>query len=79
MPSADAIRDPQSLRLTLTLNGQVRQDASTAQMIFPVVALHAFISRMVTLEPSDLISTGTPVGVGSSSGTFLKARDVLRR
>lgn len=75
--SADAIGDPQSLRLTLKLNGQVRQDASTAQMIFPVAAVIAFISRMVTLEPGDLISTGTPAGVGSSSGTFLKAGDVL--
>jgi 2-keto-4-pentenoate hydratase/2-oxohepta-3-ene-1,7-dioic acid hydratase in catechol pathway len=75
--SADAIRDPQSLHLTLTLNGQMRQDASTAQMIFPVAAVIAFIARMVTLEPGDLISTGTPAGVGSSTGTFLKAGDLM--
>src|SRR5262249_11075209 len=54
--SADEITDPQNLRLTLTLNGQVRQDASTAQMIFSVAALIAFIAQMVTLEPGDLIS-----------------------
>jgi 2-keto-4-pentenoate hydratase/2-oxohepta-3-ene-1,7-dioic acid hydratase in catechol pathway len=75
--SADEIADPQSLRLTLKLNGQVRQDASTAQMIFPVAAVIAFISQMVTLEPGDLISTGTPAGVGSTTGTFLKPGDVM--
>jgi 2-keto-4-pentenoate hydratase/2-oxohepta-3-ene-1,7-dioic acid hydratase in catechol pathway len=76
--SADAIPDPQSLRLRLELNGEVRQDASTAQQIFPVAAVIEFISRMVTLEPGDIISTGTPAGVGSTTGTFLKPGDVLR-
>jgi 2-keto-4-pentenoate hydratase/2-oxohepta-3-ene-1,7-dioic acid hydratase in catechol pathway len=76
--SSDEITDPQSLRLTLTLNGETRQNASTAQMIFPVAALIAFVTQMVTLEPGDLISTGTPAGVGSSTGTFLKPGDVLR-
>jgi 2-keto-4-pentenoate hydratase/2-oxohepta-3-ene-1,7-dioic acid hydratase in catechol pathway len=47
-------------------------------MIFPVAAVVAFLSRMVTLEPGDLISTGTPAGVGSTTGTFLKPGDVLR-
>lgn len=73
-----AVPDPQRLRMTLTLNGQVRQDGGTSQMIFPVAAIVAFVSRMVTLEPGDLISTGTPAGVGSSTGTFLKPGDVLR-
>lgn len=75
--SADAIPDPQSLRLTLRLNDEVRQDASTGQMIFPVAALIAFVAQMVTLEPGDLISTGTPAGVGSTTGTFLKRGDVM--
>ena len=76
--SADAIPDPQKLRMTLTLNGEVRQDAITGQMIFPVAAVIAFISQMVTLEPGDMISTGTPAGVGSTTGTFLKPGDVMR-
>lgn len=75
--SADAIPDPQSLKMTLKLNGEVRQDASTVQQIFPVAAVIAFISDMVTLEPGDLISTGTPAGVGSTTGTFLKTGDVM--
>jgi 2-keto-4-pentenoate hydratase/2-oxohepta-3-ene-1,7-dioic acid hydratase in catechol pathway len=75
--SADAIPDPQSLRLTLRVNGDVKQNATTAQMIFPVAAIIAFIAQMVTLEPGDLISTGTPAGVGSTTGTFLKPGDVM--
>ena len=72
------VPDPQALKMTLTLNGQVRQDGSTAQQVFPVAAVIAFISEMTTLEPGDLISTGTPAGVGSATGTYLKPGDVLR-
>ncbi len=75
--SASEIPDPQSLPMKLTLNGETRQDGNTSQMIFPVAALIEFISAMVTLEPGDLISTGTPAGVGSTTGTFLKAGDVM--
>ncbi|MCI0701556.1 MAG: fumarylacetoacetate hydrolase family protein [Planctomycetia bacterium] len=75
--SSDSIPDPQSLRMRLELNGDVRQDASTAQQIFPVAAVIEFISQMVTLEPGDIISTGTPAGVGSTTGTFLKPGDVM--
>lgn len=75
--SADAIPDPQKLPMQLRLNDQVRQDASTALMIFPVAAVIEFISSFVTLEPGDIISTGTPAGVGSTTGTFLKPGDVL--
>ena len=56
--------DPSKLRLVTRVNDQVRQDASTADMIFDVATLIAFISRVMTLEPGDLISTGTPPGVG---------------
>ncbi|MBM3981550.1 MAG: fumarylacetoacetate hydrolase family protein [Planctomycetes bacterium] len=76
--SADAIPDPQALRMKLELNDIVKQDASTAQQIFPVAAVIAFIAEMVTLEAGDLISTGTPAGVGSTTGTFLKPGDVMR-
>jgi 2-keto-4-pentenoate hydratase/2-oxohepta-3-ene-1,7-dioic acid hydratase in catechol pathway len=73
--SADAIADPQKLKMKLSLNGSVKQNATTGQQIFPVAAVVAFISQMVTLEPGDLISTGTPGGVGHTSGTYLKAGD----
>ncbi|MSR57530.1 MAG: FAA hydrolase family protein [Planctomycetaceae bacterium] len=75
--SADAIADPQILPMELTLNGQTKQKASTALQIFPVAAVIEFISSFVTLEPGDIISTGTPAGVGSTSGTFLKAGDMM--
>lgn len=75
--SADDLADPQHLRIELRVNGQVRQQASTAQQIFPVAAVIEFISSFVTLEPGDIISTGTPSGVGAASGTFLKAGDQI--
>ncbi len=76
--TADAVADPQSLALRLTVNGEVKQNATTAQMIFPVASIIAFVSRFVTLEPGDIIATGTPSGVGSATGTYLKPGDVVR-
>ena len=58
------IGDPQNLRLQCRLNGRTTQDASTAQMIFPVARMIAFISKNFTLLPGDIIATGTPSGVG---------------
>ncbi len=58
------IGDPQHLRLRTRLNGRVVQEASTSQMIFPIPAIIAFVSANFTLEPGDIISTGTPSGVG---------------
>lgn len=75
--SADAIPDPQALPMQLRLNGQIRQDASTALQIFPVAAVIEFISSFVTLEPGDIISTGTPAGVGNTTGTYLKPGDIM--
>ena len=75
--AADAIADPQSLEMTLKLNGDTRQHGSTGQQIFPVAALIEFISGIVTLEPGDIISTGTLGGVGSSTDTYLKPGDRL--
>ena len=65
--------------LRLSLNGQIMQDASTAQMVFPVAALIAILSSFLTLEPGDIISTGTPSGVGFARKPplFLKPGDVL--
>jgi 2,4-didehydro-3-deoxy-L-rhamnonate hydrolase len=75
--STDAAGDPQAFRLKLTVNGAVKQDGTTAQMVFPVAAVISFISSFVTLEPGDIVSTGTPSGVGSASGTYLKPGDVV--
>jgi len=75
--SADALPDPQTMPMTLKLNGQIKQDANTGLMIFPVAAVIEFISSFVTLEPGDIISTGTPSGVGSTTGTFVKPGDKL--
>jgi 2,4-didehydro-3-deoxy-L-rhamnonate hydrolase len=73
--SADAIPDPQKLKMKLTVSGSVKQNASTGQQIFPVAAVVAFISDITTLEPGDLIATGTPGGVGNATGTYLAAGD----
>jgi 2-keto-4-pentenoate hydratase/2-oxohepta-3-ene-1,7-dioic acid hydratase in catechol pathway len=61
----DEIPDPQALPVRSTLNGQVMQDSTTAEMIFPVAELIAFSSRAFTLLPGDVIMTGTPHGVGA--------------
>ena len=60
----EEIDDPQALAIRCTVNGQVLQDSSTAQMIFSVAEIIAYVSRVITLEPGDLIATGTPAGVG---------------
>ncbi len=61
---ASEVPDPQRLRLRCILNGEVVQDATTADMIFSVAELIAYISDGIALEPGDLIATGTPSGVG---------------
>jgi len=61
--SADEVGDPQALRITCTVNGEVRQDSSTADMVFGVAELVSYISRHFTLEAGDVIATGTPEGV----------------
>jgi 5-oxopent-3-ene-1,2,5-tricarboxylate decarboxylase/2-hydroxyhepta-2,4-diene-1,7-dioate isomerase len=58
----DEIRDPHDLQLTLSVNGQVRQHSSTSMMLFKIPYLIAFISKHMTLEPGDMIATGTPEG-----------------
>jgi 2-keto-4-pentenoate hydratase/2-oxohepta-3-ene-1,7-dioic acid hydratase in catechol pathway len=63
--TADEIGDPQRLRISATVNDELVQDASTAQMYFPVAELISFCSFAFTLEPGDVIATGTPSGVGA--------------
>ena len=71
---ASSIADPQDLRIRLTVNGEEQQAASTRDMIFPVAELIAYCSQIFTLEPGDLIYTGTPEGVGPvAAGDALEA------
>jgi 2,4-didehydro-3-deoxy-L-rhamnonate hydrolase len=62
--TADEIPDPQALGLWTTVNGERRQQGSARDMVFPVRMLVAYVSRFMTLRPGDLLSTGTPAGVG---------------
>jgi 2-keto-4-pentenoate hydratase/2-oxohepta-3-ene-1,7-dioic acid hydratase in catechol pathway len=73
--TADEVPDPQSLELTLELNGQVMQRGSSADMVHTVAELVSFSSRLMTLNPGDVILTGTPSGVGATTGVFLKPGD----
>ncbi len=61
---ASEVPDPQALAIRCILNGETTQDATTADMIFSVAEIIAFVSEAITLEPGDLIATGTPPGVG---------------
>ena len=69
------IRDPHDLRITLSVNGVIKQNASTAGMIFRVDEQLSSISQFVTLEPGDVVLTGSPAGVGLPRGEFLKPGD----
>jgi 2,4-didehydro-3-deoxy-L-rhamnonate hydrolase len=77
--TADEVPDPHNLRIRLRLNGQTMQDSTTAQLIFGVDALVSFLSQTVTLEPGDVIATGTPPGVGFARKppVFLKPGDLM--
>lgn len=75
--TADEVGDPQSLAIWLDVNGQRMQDGSTADMIFTVAKIVSYMSDFMTLEPGDVIPTGTPAGVGMGRGVFLKPGDVM--
>jgi len=72
------VPDPQDLHLRLWVNGELQQDESTADMVCPVTELIAAASQVVTLEPGDVIATGTPSGVGAGRGLYLRGGDVVR-
>ena len=78
VPAAE-IPDPQRLRIRSILNGEVMQDSSTSDMVFSVRELIAFITAGITLEPGDLIVTGTPAGVGLARDpqVFLRPGDTI--
>ena len=78
--TADEVPDPEDLRLQTWVNGELRQDARTSDLIFGIPQLVAFLGETCTLEPGDLILTGTPSGVGAFADppTFLTSGDVVR-
>lgn len=73
--TAGEVPDPQNLEISLDVNGEVMQRGTTGDMIFSVAEQIAFASRIMTLEPGDVIYTGTPSGVGIASERFLKSGD----
>ncbi len=76
VPAAHA-GDPMSLRITLSVNGQVMQDESTSDMVFDLAALIEHISTVAELRPGDLVLTGSPAGNGAAHGVFLQPGDVI--
>ncbi|NJP50717.1 fumarylacetoacetate hydrolase family protein [Streptomyces sp. SBST2-5] len=78
--TADEVPDPQNLRLRLWVNGELKQDGSTAEQIFPVGEVVRYVSQFMTLYPGDVINTGTPAGVAMGRPEpkpYLRAGDVV--
>jgi 2-keto-4-pentenoate hydratase/2-oxohepta-3-ene-1,7-dioic acid hydratase in catechol pathway len=77
--TTDEITNPHALQLSLTVNGDQRQNGNSEHMLFKIPTLIADISSGVTLEPGDVIATGSPQGVGAAMDppTFLKPGDVV--
>ena len=75
--TADEVDNVQNLDMTLKVNGRVRQQANTSQMIYPVNDIVSFLSHIMTLEPGDVIATGTPAGVAMATGEFLQPGDTI--
>lgn len=78
LTTADEIGDPLALEMRLSINGELRQHSLTADMIYDIYAQIEYLSSVMTLEPGDILATGTPSGIGAPSGTFLKPGDVMR-
>jgi 2-keto-4-pentenoate hydratase/2-oxohepta-3-ene-1,7-dioic acid hydratase in catechol pathway len=73
--TADEIADPHALDISTYVNGERKQHNNTGQMLYPIDRIIEYISAIVTLEPGDLISTGTIAGVGATTGTYLQPGD----
>jgi acylpyruvate hydrolase len=78
--TVDEVRDPHALNLRTWVNGQLRQDSNTSNLIFTIPQIVAFISETCTMEPGDLVLTGTPAGVGVALDPpcFLSSGDIVR-
>ena len=79
LATPDEIADPHALRMWLTVNGETKQDGTSADMVFRVPHLVSYLSQFMSLQPGDVISTGTPagVGLGQKPPQFLKDGDVV--
>ena len=77
LATTDEITNPQKLEMWLDVNGQSKQRGNTKNMIFDCATLVSYCSQFFTLYPGDIITTGTPAGVGLASKTFLKAGDIV--
>ena len=76
--TSDEIRDPHKLQISLAINGETRQQSTTGDMVFTIDSIIEYVSQGMTLKPGDIISTGTPEGVGAfTGGPYLKNGDVL--
>ncbi len=75
--STDSFADPDNIAMTCSINGEQRQNDSTANLIFSVPKLIAYLSAILTLHPGDVIFTGTPDGVGAAKRLFLQSGDVI--
>ena len=73
----DEIPDPHALSIRCTVNDEVRQDSNTSQMVFKVADIVSYCSHVFTLEPGDVIATGTPPGVALGSGKWLQPGDTM--
>jgi 2-keto-4-pentenoate hydratase/2-oxohepta-3-ene-1,7-dioic acid hydratase in catechol pathway len=75
----DEIKDPQNLRITTKVNGEIRQNSSSSNMVIPINKIIASLSNLITIEPGDIISTGTPAGVAMSmkEPRYLKQDDIV--
>jgi 2-keto-4-pentenoate hydratase/2-oxohepta-3-ene-1,7-dioic acid hydratase in catechol pathway len=79
--TTDEVSDPQDVDLWLEVNGVRYQNGHTRNMIFPVAELIAYVSQFMTLNPGDILTTGSPAGIGSTlkpAPVFLQADDVMR-
>jgi len=76
--TSDEVADPHALMLHLSVNGEERQRSSTGDMIYNIRKQVSYLSTVMTLEPGDIVATGTPAGVGIASNSFLKPGDVVR-
>lgn len=74
----DEVADPHALDMWLTVNGVEKQRTSTGDMIYDIYDQIAYLSTVMTLEPGDILATGTPAGVGIASGSFMRVGDVVR-
>lgn len=74
----DEVSDPLALEMKLSVNGEVRQQGRTDDMIYDIYEQIAYLSQVMTLMPGDVLATGTPSGIGAPTGNFLRVGDVIR-